>query len=136
MKIAAAPCSFKCYNKENPTGSDSSKYSVASFSFSPEEGVASSAVSGDLYVGQISVSAEVSVKNLVGVFSGTVAFVFPARHRAFMLEGHATLAVNDTVTADASLMGFVGGLPVPASFVLTAEIVSSGQDVWDDYSQT
>jgi hypothetical protein len=136
MKLAASPCGFKLYNKDNPTGSDKSKYFVSSFSCSAESGQASAVVSGDLYIDQIAVEASLTVTNPIAVYSGSASFVFPARHWAFTLDGHATLAVGDTVAKTVSLTGTVAELPVVGSFSVTAEIVSSGQDVYDDWSQT
>jgi hypothetical protein len=136
MKIAAPPCSFSCYNKDNPTGSDSMKYYVSSYSFSDASGPTSDVVSGDLYIDQIKVSAEISVKDPVTTYSGSAEFVFPATHWAFTLDGHATLAEKDSVTKAVSLVGIVAAVPVTGSFDITAEIVSSGQAVYDDWSPT
>jgi hypothetical protein len=134
MKLAAAPCSFKCYNKDNPTGSDKIKYYVSDFSFSSETGPTSDIVSGDLYIDQITTTASITVKSPIAVFTGTTSFVFPARHWAFALDGHATLAVLDSVTKTVSLLAVIAGIPTAGSFEVTAEIESVGQDVYDDYS--
>jgi hypothetical protein len=93
-------------------------------------------VSGNLYVDQITVSANLSVTNILGVFSGSTEFVFPARHWAFTLDGHATLAVGDVVLKSVSLLGMIAGIPTPGVFEVTAELVSSGQSVYDDWSPT
>jgi hypothetical protein len=136
VKIAAAPCSFRLYNKNNPTGSDKSKYYVSSFSCSPETGATSDVVSGGLYIDQITVRASVTVRDPVTSYSGTVSFVFPARHWAFVLDGHATLAELDTVEQTVLLTGDIAGIPTAGSFAVTAEIERSGQDAYDDWSQT
>jgi hypothetical protein len=134
MKLAAPPCAFKCYNKDNPTGSDPSKWRVSSFSFSPETGEISDAVSGGLYIDRITANASVSVTSPVGLFAGTASFVFPAKHWAFALDGRATLAERDAVTQDVDMTGTVAGVLTTATFSVTAEIESSGQSVYDDWS--
>lgn len=136
MKIAAAPCSFSCFNKNNPTGSDKSKYYVSGCSFSGESGPTSGAVSGGLYIDGITVGADVTVTSLGTAYSGSVSFVFPARHWAFSLDGHATLAEQDEVVQTASLVAVVAGIPVPGKFEVTARIEATGQDVYEDWSQT
>lgn len=136
MKIAAAPCSFTCYNKDNPTGSDPARYYVSSCSFSAETGPTSEAVSGDLYIDGVAVSASVSVVSFGVTYSGNASFVFPALHWAFSLDGHATLAETDTVTEPVDLTAIVAGAVIPGTFALTAELVASGQAVYEDWSQT
>jgi hypothetical protein len=135
VKVAAHPCSFKFYNKDNPTGSDKKKYFVASFSFSGEAGPTSDVVSGDLCVDQITVEATIVVVNLAITYEGSASFVFPARHWAFALDGHATLAELDTVELKVKTVGVSpAGVPVYADFDITAEIETSGQAVYDDWS--
>jgi hypothetical protein len=134
MKLAAPPCTFKCYNQDNPTGSDSKKYYVSEYSFSQEAGEVSDLVSGGLYVDGITVSANISVKSPLGLFTGTASFAFPARHWAFALDGHATLAERDAVTKTVDLIALLAGIPTPGSFAVTAEIESVGQDIYEDYS--
>jgi hypothetical protein len=136
MKIAASPCAFALYNKDNPTGSDKGKYYVSSFSCSGESGPTSGVVSGGLYVDQITVSAEITIVDPLATYSGSASFAFPARHWAFVLDGHATLAEGDTVEKTVSLIGDIEGVPTAGVFAVAAEIVSSGQDVYDDWSQT
>jgi hypothetical protein len=136
MKLAAPPCSFSCYNKDNPTGSDKRKYYVSDYSFEAEEGTTSDIVSGDLYIDRVVVDAEISVTSPTTTYTGSAQFVFPARHWAFALDGHATLAEKDSVTKTVSLEGFVETTPVTGSFDITAEIVSSGQVVYEDWSPT
>jgi hypothetical protein len=136
VKIAAPPCSFKLYNKENPTGSDAGKHYVSSFSFSGQAGAVSDVVSGGVYIDEISVKASITVVNPVASWAGTASFVFPARHWAFVLDGHATLAVGDTVDKTVTLETVIAEIPVKADFAVTAEIEASSQDVWDDWSQT
>jgi hypothetical protein len=134
MKLAAAPCVFKCYNNDNSDGSDKSKYYVSSFSFEAETGPVSDVVSGNLYVDQISVSASISVIDPITSWTGEASFVFPAQHWAFALDGHPTLAEKDVVTKSVDFTGVVAALPVKTSFAITAEIESSGQSVYDDWS--
>jgi hypothetical protein len=136
MKLAASPCSFTFYNKDNPIGKDDKKYYVSAFSFSGETGETSNIVSGELYIDQITVNASLTVTSLLGEYFGSASFVFPARHWALMLDGHATLAEQDTVTKTVELMGSIGGIPTPGSFAITAEISESGQSVWEDWSPT
>jgi hypothetical protein len=136
VKLAAHPCGFKLYNKDNPTGSDKKKYYVSSFSCSAEAGQTSDVVSGGLYIDQITMQASITVTNPVTNYSGFASFVFPARHWAFALDGHATLAEGDTVEQTVELQGVVAEVPVIAEFDVTAELASSGQDVYDDWSQT
>jgi hypothetical protein len=136
MKIAASPCGFNLYNKDNPTGSDKSKYYVSSFSCSGESGPKSAVVSGGLYIDQITISASLTIVDPIATYSGTASFAFPARHWAFVLDGHATLAEGDTVEQTVALMGDIEGVPTAGAFAVTAEIVSSGQEAYDDWSQT
>jgi hypothetical protein len=136
VKIAALPCVFKLYNKDNPTGSDKAKYYVSDFSCSSGAGPSSSVVSGNLCVDQITVEASVTVRSPATTWDGTASFVFPARHWAFVLDGHATLAEGDTVDQTVAVTGVVGEVPVLAEFEITAELESSAQSEWDDWSQT
>jgi hypothetical protein len=135
MKLAALPCSFKCLNKDNPTGSDKKQWFVSSFSFDSGEGPASGVLSGNLCVDSIVSEASVEVVDPIATWTGSATFSFPARHWAFVLDGHATLAVGDSVTQNVELTAVVAGLPVKASFAITAEIESSAQDVYDDWSE-
>jgi hypothetical protein len=135
MKLAAPPCDFSFYNKDNKSGSDDTKYFVSDFSFSNSGGATSGVVSGNLYIDQISVDAQLEVTSPVAVYSGSASFVFPAAHWAFVLDGHATLAEGDVVTKSVALNGVIDTIPVVGSFDITAEIISSGQSVYDDWSQ-
>jgi hypothetical protein len=99
--------------------------------------VISDVVSGSLCVDSITVSVDLSVMTpLSVVFEGSASFVFPARHWALTLDGHATLAELDKVEDTVTLIGMVAAVPTPMAFAITAEIVASAQTVYDDWSQT
>jgi hypothetical protein len=134
MKLAAPPCGFIFYNEDNPEGEDKSKYYVSGFTAASARGPTSGVVSGNLHIDEITVEANLEVTLLGIVYEGSASFVFPAKHWAFMLDGHATLAVEDAVVSTARLIGYVAMAPTEASFAITAKLASSGQSTWDDYS--
>jgi hypothetical protein len=136
MKIAAHPCVFRLYNKDNPDGSDKRKYYVSSSVCLSEQGPTSDVVSGDLCVDQIDMTAHVTIVDPATTWTGVASFVFPARHWAFTLDGHATLAEGDTAEATAEFSGLVDENYVQKDFDVVAEIEQSGHDAYDDWSQT
>jgi hypothetical protein len=134
MKIAAPPCAFTFYNEDNPQGEDKGKYFVSGFETTKIAGATSDVVSGDLYIDEIAVEAALEATLFGIVYRGAASFVFPAKHWAFMLDGHATLAVEDAVVSVAELTGYIEMAPVKAFFSVTAKLASSGQSAYDDYS--
>jgi hypothetical protein len=140
MKIAAQPCEFSFYNKDNPDGSAPDKYKITGSASGGEQGSLSGVITirGEkIYIDNISISVELSVTDPVLAFSGsaTATFVFPARHFNFLLDGHPTLAKKDTLTQTVSFSGMIAAVPAVMSYDVTGEITAVGQDSLDDWSQ-
>jgi hypothetical protein len=140
MKLAAPPCAFAFYNRDNPDGSVPNKYKVTGSVSGGEKGALSGVVTVTgkrLYIDAISISVGLSVTDPALAFSGsaTETFTFPARHFNFLLDGHATLAEKDTLTQAVSFSGMIAAVPTVMSYDVTGEITAVGQDSLDDWSQ-
>jgi hypothetical protein len=136
MKVATAQCSFKLYNPDNQDGSDTRKYYVSHFSCSAAQGPISDAVSGEVFVDQIAMDAFIAIVFQAITYNGTASFVFPARHWAFMLDGHATLAEGDAVQETIEFNSVNSDVSLTRDFVVVAEIGPSEQSAYEDWSQT
>jgi hypothetical protein len=138
MKCAAPPCTFRCFNKNNKYGDISNKYKVTATDIATQDGPTSLAVSGNLYIDQIAITGTVTVLENGIEYTGLVSFVFAAEHWALTLDGHPTLAEQDVAESEEEflLSGIVEEAVVVKPFALAVEIETSGQAVWDDWSQT
>jgi hypothetical protein len=140
MKIAAAPCAFNFYNKENPDGNVANKYKVMGSASGGESGALSEVIivaGKKLYIDSISITANISVVDPVTSFAGTASatFTFAAKHFAFLLDGHATLAEKDTLAQTVTFSGMIAAVPAVMTYDVTGEITAVGQDILDDWSE-
>jgi hypothetical protein len=140
VKIAAPPCAFNFYNKENPDGSAPDKHAVTGSASGGESGALSSVITAGgkkLYIDSVSITVNLSVNDPATTFAGSASatFAFPARHFNFLLDGHATLAEKDVLTQTVVFSGAIASVPAVLPYEVTGEIVSVGQDILEDWSQ-
>jgi hypothetical protein len=140
VKIAAPPCAFNFYNKENPDGGVPGKHAITGSASGGESGTLSGVITAagkQLYIDSVSITVELSVNDPTRAFAGSASatFAFPARHYNFLLDGHATLAEKDVLTQTVVFTGMIAAVPAVLPYEATGEIVSVGQDILEDWSQ-